>query len=385
MEVWGIIIVVFILFVIVDKINTFIQKVNEYEIQKKELDEVKQALNETSTKLARYQILFTEALNNMHSSSVLLPSLIRWSNNLQEYEDEQISNYLRRKKRPARKAAEEVRLAKKEAREYKQEVELARNRVELYERLAPWLMDYAEISLEDMLNSLREEKKIHTELDEQEDPVAKYVPKSEWHKLSISERNQLALERYVAHRKKSLWQIGIDYERYVGYEFEKRGNQVQYHGALNGKSDLGIDLICENEKIVYIVQCKRLSKVKEIPVRENIVAQIYGASELYKMKHNITKEVIPVLVTTYDLSEEAKSFAEYLNVRVLSNYELSDYPMIKCNISNNTGEKIYHLPMDQQYDNVIIGNVEGEFYAKTVDEAESKGFRRAYRWSGNNA
>lgn len=45
--------------------------------------------------------------------------------------------------------------------------------------------------------------------------------------------------------------------------------------------------------------------------------------------------------------------------------------------------KIYHLPFDQQYDNVKI-NKPGECFAFTVKEAEGKGFRRAYKWFGGN-
>lgn len=54
--------------------------------------------------------------------------------------------------------------------------------------------------------------------------------------------------------------------------------------------------------------------------------------------------------------------------------------MIKCNIGSN-GEKIYHLPFDQQYDKTRIDK-KGEFYAKTTEEAEKKGFRRAFKWHG---
>ena len=61
---------------------------------------------------------------------------------------------------------------------------------------------------------------------------------------------------------------------------------------------------------------------------------------------------------------------------------MNEFPRIKCNI-NNDGEKIYHLPFDQQYDRVQIIN-DGEMYATTVTEAEEAGFRRAYRWHGNN-
>lgn len=49
---------------------------------------------------------------------------------------------------------------------------------------------------------------------------------------------------------------------------------------------------------------------------------------------------------------------------------------IKCNV--NQGNKIYHLPFDQQYDRTQICKP-GEFYAYTVKEAVTAGFRRAYR------
>ena len=52
--------------------------------------------------------------------------------------------------------------------------------------------------------------------------------------------------------------------------------------------------------------------------------------------------------------------------------------MIKCNI-NDKGERIFHLPFDEFYDRVKIIESD-EFYAKTVAEAVSKGFRRAYKY-----
>jgi hypothetical protein len=59
--------------------------------------------------------------------------------------------------------------------------------------------------------------------------------------------------------------------------------------------------------------------------------------------------------------------------------------MVKCNINPGNGERIYHLPFDQQYDRVIVGDQDGEFYASTVAEAEAAGFRRALRWRGAEA
>ena len=56
--------------------------------------------------------------------------------------------------------------------------------------------------------------------------------------------------------------------------------------------------------------------------------------------------------------------------------------MIKCNINKVTREKIYHLPIDQQYDKILIGDEEGEFYFLTTKEAEKEGFRRAWKYRG---
>ena len=55
---------------------------------------------------------------------------------------------------------------------------------------------------------------------------------------------------------------------------------------------------------------------------------------------------------------------------IILGIQIQPYPMIKCNIAPRDAEKIYHLPMDQQYDKVVIGDNPGECYAHTVKEAE---------------
>ena len=79
----------------------------------------------------------------------------------------------------------------------------------------------------------------------------------------------------------------------------------------------------------------------------------------------------------------ARKFAKHLGVVLRERFLFKPYPCIKCNISRTTGEKIYHLPFDQQYDKTSIGDVEGDFYANSILEAEAAGFRRAFRWTGN--
>ena len=72
--------------------------------------------------------------------------------------------------------------------------------------------------------------------------------------------------------------------------------------------------------------------------------------------------------------------ADKLGIKLIENEDFNkEYPCIKCNINITTKEKIYHLPFDQQYDNIKIVSSIGEKYVSTVKEAEELGFRRAKR------
>ena len=73
------------------------------------------------------------------------------------------------------------------------------------------------------------------------------------------------------------------------------------------------------------------------------------------------------------MTETARDFAKTLGIKVVENDIFkSDYPCIKCNISIVAGEKIYHLPFDQQYDTTIIEYKKGELYVTDAYEAEKK-------------
>ena len=210
-----------------------------------------------------------------------------------------------------------------------------------------------------------------------------FLSKDEYQLLSISERNQLALDRYVESHNKSKWQIGRDYELFIGYKYEQKGYYVEYTGSLLKLEDLGRDLIVHDGKKTLIVQCKYWSKEKQI--HENHVNQLYGTTICYCLEHNIDPSTVTgVLVTNTQLSDTAKKFADFLGIKYQENCPLENYPRIKCNIGRDEfgfSTKIYHLPFDQQYDSAVIDKP-GEFMAMTVAEAEAAGFRRAYKWFG---
>jgi hypothetical protein len=347
-----------------------------------------QALEEELAELTRsrdeLRKFSADVLDQLRYESATLPYAVRWLTRLQESIDEEAVKWLAAPPNPARSAALQVREAKAEARQHKQEANVLRNRIELYELQAPWLQEFAELTLEEVIEGLKEEESIQRPYVVGDDPVHLFLSATEWSTLSPSERNQLALDRYwEGSRRRTAWVAGTQYERFVGYEYESRGYDVEYHGALHGKQDLGIDLVCKLGKFTYIIQCKRLSPTKAIPVRENVVAQIYGAAMFYSMDRKIGREYVKaVIYTTYELSPQARQFAELLGVELHEGFEFKPYACIKCNLSVTTGERIYHLPFDQQYDRAVIGNADGEFYAMTVAEAEKKRFRRAHKWQG---
>lgn len=100
----------------------------------------------------------------------------------------------------------------------------------------------------------------------------------------------------------------------------------------------------------------------------------YGRARAKEMMRNL--QIIPVICTSCDLSDTAKDVKNFLNIEHRQEKLIKDYPMIKCNINQRSGEKLYHLPFDSAYDTIIIGNVDGEKYVDTVEEAEKLGFKR---------
>ena len=154
----------------------------------------------------------------------------------------------------------------------------------------------------------------------------------------------------------------------------RNGFIVQQYGCINGVEDLGRDIIAQKGNEIYIIQCKYWSKTKVI--REKYIMQLFGTKVEYEITHpDLFNKVKAAFVTNIELSETAKKFAKHLDI-IVKKVDMGVYPVIKCNINN--GNKIYHLPFDQQYDRTEI-KLKGEFWAYTVKEAVDKGFRRAYR------
>lgn len=358
----------------------------EYQQQRKlQLDELDQKLAERhrncvflETDLSSRQKKLDEQEDFIHkllnSNPATAPFFAKQFADYLHLQDLKEVNYLQTKPHPAFTAAEKVKEIAAQKRTLQQQCKLQEYQLTLYETIFPWLSDFKEISSEDLQQFAESEIAPESEYSS----LKKWLSPQEYRSLSSADRLQLALERY-SKRQKSNWQIGIEYERYVGYCYEKKGYRVRYNGATEGLEDMGRDLIISKDNKMYVIQCKRWSVEKTI--HEKHIFQLYGTTILQKMEHPDCT-VGSLFITTTSLSDLAKSCADYLDITVVENFPLKEYPLIKCNVSKD-GDQIYHLPFDQQYDRVIVNPSDGDFYASTIAEAESKGFRHAWRWSGS--
>lgn len=317
-----------------------------------------------------------------------VPVLVKYFSELEKKKDELREQYLLYKKRPAINSTLIVKEIKDEKKILIEKLKTAEYKCLYYENLIPWLADMED----EPLDIKTKEAYISKDASETDDAAKYWLSPEEYSALSDIEKYQMALDRYC-NRNKTNAEIGRDYERYIGYRYECNGYKVEYRGIIDGFEDRGRDLICTKGESVLVVQCKCWSAKKEI--HENHINQLFGTTvRFYLEKHHngtfggflkdlLTGKITPVFITSTVLSNTAKSFAKSLNIKVAENLKLGKYPMIKCNINRTTKEKIYHLPFDQQYDNVKIGDT-GEFFAMTVQEAEDAGFRRAKRWHEND-
>lgn len=361
---------------ILNQNNILISKNNEQ--LKKRIRDLEEQCNALSTEKKDFKarINFLDAIYHELNSSVVQGRqwLLDLINEAITAKDNATVEVLKTKKNPAIKAAEKLSEIQAERRRLIVENRHLLYQLKLYEEYFPTIEDYKDEILAG---------KPSVE-DFSVDPARRFLSESEYSNLSSAEKNQLALNRYLNSKHLSKREIGRIYERFIGYLFESKGYTVEYTGIEKGFEDLGQDLICKKDGSVVIVQAKYWSTQKLI--REKHIIQLKGSTVLHQIENPSANLLEPdyrcLLVTSTKLSDLAKSVAKKLGVEYREEFALDKtYPMIKCNINRHTGEKIYHLPFDQMYDKVKI-DADGEFYALTTEEAEAKGFRRAFKYRG---
>lgn len=353
--------------------NKLLEESNENLIKE---DEIKRIKVQNDLKLKEIEALNQQKLLDMKIKKELSNYKLNQTmiDIFEEYTEKKLNyamNYFSLKKRPSLKSAEYIREIKEE---YKQ---LEKENRELKLILSQFVSD------EELTG--KEESTFDTE-----EKAYKYgkISKEKWQKLTYIEKLDLILEKYKSSWKDKL-NIGLEFERYCGYIFEKTGFKVKYWGILNGKKDGGIDLIAKKKEKILYIQCKYWGNSKTI--RENTISQLFGASlkmaiddgETYEtfIKKVKSKKIEMMLLTKTELSKEAKEFCKKLDIVYFENIKIEDYPRVK--LVEGT-EKIFYIPTDLQYDNIIFNSTNKE-YKRVISckEADNLGYRHCFKWRGN--
>jgi len=352
--------------------------------------QLRNMLDKTTRNIRDMKIIERDINKIVQEKTVGFPWLADAIAQYKELREIKIAEYLVQKLRPAIASAARVRDIAKDKRILEKQFRITRNLIKYYEALFPWLPEFVGEDIDDLIKHVGKKEE---ECDEEDGAVNRLLTVGE-RKLPPVERYQRALDRYWS-KKKSSWEIGRDYERYIGYLYEQDGYNVYYQGIEAGLEDLGRDLIAKKDREIKVIQCKYWAQHKTI--HEKHICQLFGTTLKYwlEQKKILQKtqteflvsliredEIGGVFVTSTSLSDVAREFSVELGIQVREQFPFEEYPSIKCNISKRTGEKIYHLPMDQQYDRTVIEEKRNECYVRTVAEAEKLGFRRAWRWKG---
>lgn len=201
--------------------------------------------------------------------------------------------------------------------------------------------------------------------------IYKPKPKQNLNPYSLEElQNHLDAYRQKAINSgnRDKWKYGRDYERYIGYLWEKDGWKVIYNGAVEGNFDGGIDLICYKDNDCCLIQCKRWKN----NVGAEYIERFNKVVERFTEHHFNYNEVIGVFYTTSNYTDDAREVGwEYdIDCRTERFGSIREYPPVKCLVRND--EKVYYLPFDKEFDKISVKN--GCDYKFTVADAEKAGY-----------
>lgn len=161
-------------------------------------------------------------------------------------------------------------------------------------------------SIDDLIDDDNYEKK--EEIKPKTGTQQKYKEKAQ-NKSKIYEESE-------DHLKKK----GDQYEKYIGMQFEKKGELVIYNGFIRGYDDDGVDIItvCTKTKTIHLIQCKNWTKKSMVLDDVKIIYDKLENFRLNKINHK-AKEI----------QEHLQEYKSYENIEYVLKTNKSDYDIRK--------------------------------------------------------
>ena len=85
---------------------------------------------------------------------------------------------------------------------------------------------------------------------------------------------------------------GHDFERYVAEHYKSIGYEVLLNGIIHGKKDNGIDIICNKNNELILIQCKNWKENSKYKVTHLILKAFIGCCSEYTSKNQILNKKV---------------------------------------------------------------------------------------------
>ena len=150
--------------------------------------------------------------------------------------------------------------------------------------------------------STRQKKTLQDEIDEFDELMATVKTKVKQKKTAQEIQNRKDEKETSIQNEGYLKQKGDAYERYIGKQFEAKGDVVIYNGLMRGYEDDGVDIISISmqTKSIHLAQCKNWTKkpmlLSDI---ENIYEKLnrFDLSRISKSENAVSKHLQTKLPT----------------------------------------------------------------------------------------
>lgn len=119
-------------------------------------------------------------------------------------------------------------------------------------------------------------------------------------------------KKAYGERMKELKQKGKEYEEFVAGYYKLDGYKIELHGIKKGKKDKGIDIICEKDEELILIQCKNWKEDSKYKINHEKLKAFVGCCTEYINEHKLFDRNVKLkfITSNYILDESGQKFLE---------------------------------------------------------------------------